>query len=143
MQSSVALNIPTLLLKQNVYLINGAQLFGIPLQKQNVSFDYNSPAGFAAHIDSTRFGVDNQFDAPPFFVTNAYLSRRLGRLTITLGGTNILGARDDTYAQTGVGLFVPENAFGTDVTGLSQSATYNKLRSYQPPQVILNVTQTF
>jgi len=142
-QSSVALNIPNAILKQNVYLINGSQLFGIPLQKQNAALDYSGRDGIAGHIDTTRFGIDNQFDAPPFFVTNAYVAKHIGRATITIGGTNIFGARDDTFAQTGVGLYVPENSFGTDTTGLSQSATYNKLRSYQPPQYVFSVSQTF
>ncbi|HYZ15071.1 MAG TPA: TonB-dependent receptor [Candidatus Acidoferrum sp.] len=143
-QSSVALNIPTLLLKQNVFLVNGAQLFGIPLQKQNVAFDYAGRTGFAAHIDATRFGQYNQFDAQPFIVTNAFVSQRLRKGTnLTFGGVNILGARNGTYAETGIGLFVPENQYGTDTTPFSQSASYNKLRSYTPPQYTLTLSQSF
>ena len=140
-QSSVDVNIPTLLLQQNVFLINGAQVFGIPLQKQNLALDLNLPSGLSAHVDATRFGQNNQFDAQPFIVTNAFASTRLGPyLTFTFGATNIFAARNDTYAQTGIGLYVPENQYGTDTTPFTQSATYNKLRSYQPPQGVFTLT---
>lgn len=140
-QNAEYTNIPSVLLQQNVTLLDGGQIFGIPLQKQGVAFDYAGGNGFAGHIDATRFGSYNQWDTQPFIVVNGFVSKQYGRFTVTVGGTNLFDTHDWTYAMSGVGVFVPENQYGKDTTPLSQGA--NKARAYQPRQIMGTISVRF
>lgn len=148
-QSAVQFNVPASILNAappaNYIIINGAQIFGIPLQKQNFAIDYASPGGILARIDATRWGQFNQYDRPPFTVVNGFVGKRFGYLTASLGGTNLTGAANTTFAQSGIGLFIAENQYATKpqfLTSIGEGSN-NKLRAYQPTQIVFTLSQLF
>ncbi len=121
-QSSTYLGVPDAILASNVTIINGSQIYGIPLHKANLGFDYNTPSGLDVEIDGHYIGDGNSYNRPHFIFTNASISQQANRITTTLGINNIFNTAAQRYGYFGLGVFQPENKFGADQNAFDQSS---------------------
>jgi outer membrane receptor protein involved in Fe transport len=122
-QSSAIFDAPVFLLQDNPTLINGAQLPVIPLHKFGAVVDYSTPGGTEIYIDYTHFDGNNPLHRPPFGWADAAITQAVNKdLSLTFGLTNVFNSAVDTYGRIGLGVFVPENQFGTDPNALAQGS---------------------
>lgn len=119
-ESAAFYGIPDSILKNNVTVINGGQVAGIPLHTGSVGFAYANPSGFATRIDGYYVGPNNGFNRGAYMYANANVARTVGPVTVNFGMYNLFNSSAQEYGYVGQGLFIPENAFGHDVNSFQQ-----------------------
>ncbi len=121
-QSSAIFDAPVFLQQSNPTLINGSQLVGIPLQKYGATLDWTLTDRTEYYMDYTHFAGNNPLNRGPFGIANAALTQTVtsNGLAATLGVTNLFNEASDIYGRIGLGVFIPENSYGTDTSGLQQ-----------------------
>jgi outer membrane receptor for ferrienterochelin and colicin len=120
-QSAVFNGIPDAILMANPTDINGAQRLGVPLHKANLGFDFATPSGFDVGLEGTYIGYPNNYNRQPFSFANATLSQKLSNFNLTLAVNNVFDSASQSYGYFGLGLYQPENQFGTDQNAFQQS----------------------
>lgn len=120
-QSAVVDNAPAFLLINNPTLVNGAQLQGIPLHKFGIAIDASTVHGGDFYIDYTHLDGNNSLNRPPFGWADAAISQAItGSLSLNLGVTNVFNTDYQRYGYIGLGVYVPENQYGTDPNAIAQ-----------------------
>lgn len=137
-QSAAYTGVPDSILMNNVTLINGSQVAGVPLHKAALGIDYGTPSGWELRLDEYYLDGNNGFNRPAFAYGNAFVSKTLRNTIVTLGVNNVFNDAVDSYGRIGLGVFFPENQFGTDTSALQQGSEQFGL---PPRQVMLTVTQ--
>lgn len=140
-QSTVIFDAPDSLLMSNLTLINGSQLPRIPLHKEGLSGDWATASGGDLYLTYTHFDSNNDLNRPAYGVTDLSFTQRMtSRTSINIGVSNLFNNDVDTYGRIGYGVFVPENQFGTNSTGLQQGSERFGL---SPAALSVTVTQRF
>ena len=91
-QSAAYLGIPTDILIANTNLLDGGQIYGVPLRQGNAGLAYQDNNGFGARLDATYIGGNNSWNRNPFWFANASVSRTSGPTTIGLGVYNLFNS---------------------------------------------------
>lgn len=118
-QSAAYLGIPDSILQQNVNIINGAQIAGIPLHKATATLSYGN-GGFNAQLIGNYIGPNNTYNRPGFWFANANASQTVGRITVGLSANNLFNSAAQMWGYFGYGTYVPENKYGTDTSAFQQ-----------------------
>lgn len=109
------------ILTNNTTLVNGNQIYGVPLQRANLGIGYADGNGWAGRLDGYYVGAPNGFNRPPYTYFNFNVSKTLPQgLTLNLGVLNLFSSDAQQYGLIGLGVFKPENQFGTDTSSLQQ-----------------------
>ncbi|TAM76684.1 TonB-dependent receptor [bacterium] len=137
-QSAALLGVPDSVLANNVTVINGSQVYAVPLHKASLGLDYTSSNGLEARLDEFYTDGNNGFSRPAFTYANGSLSKAFGNTIVTLGIYNVFDDAVDTFGRIGLGVFKPENQFGTDTNAVQQQSERFGL---PPRQFQLVVTQ--
>ncbi len=138
-QSTVVNDVPDFFLQENPTLINGAQLQGIPLHKFGLSADFSTTHGGDLFLQYTQFDSNNELNRPAYGEVDLSLSQDVARnTTLNFGVSNLFNAAVDNYGRIGLGVYVPENQFGTDQNAVEQGSERFGLA---PASVIFTVTQ--
>jgi hypothetical protein len=116
-QSAAYLGIPTDILISNTSLLDGGQIYGIPLRQGNAGLAYQDDRGLSARIDATYIGGNNSWNRNPFWFANAGISKTTGNTSIGLGIYNVFNSVAQQYGLIGSGVFVPQNYFGSSAQG--------------------------
>ena len=109
-QSAAYQNVPDYILQNNQYIINGAQIAGVPLRKANFTLAFANPRGLAAQIDAHFIDQNNPYNRPAFWFANAGISDDVGPVTINLGANNLFNSAASRYGLIGLGTYTPVNA---------------------------------
>lgn len=112
-QSAIYTGVPDYILTNNAYIINGAQIAGVPLRKANIALDYGNPGGFAARIDGHFIDTNNSYNRPAFWFANASISNNFGPVTLNLGANNLFNSAASPWGFIGYGTYTPVNSFNT------------------------------
>jgi outer membrane receptor protein involved in Fe transport len=118
-QSAAFLGIPDSILQQNVTIINGAQIAGIPLHKATATLSYGN-GGFNAQLIGNYIGPNNAYARPGFWFANANVSQAVGTITVALSANNLFDSAAQRWGYFGYGTYVPENKYGTDTSAYQQ-----------------------
>jgi outer membrane receptor for ferrienterochelin and colicin len=117
-QSAAYNGVTSQILQSNPFLINGAQIAGIPLHTGSAGIDYrNRKAGFEARLDGNYVGPNNSFYIGQYAYFNGFIRQSVGRYaTLTLGGINIFNSDAGNFGLIGGsnGRYQPENQFFHD-----------------------------
>lgn len=134
--STTQSGISNAILHANPTVIDGAQVYGIPLHQASLSLDV-APGPWEFRIDNYYMEQNNQYNRPSFWHSDAFVSRTFnkGRTTMTLGGTNIFNNAVQDYGYIGLGTVPASNA----VSGVTMSPMeeYGLL----PAQLTLTLSQ--
>jgi hypothetical protein len=125
-QSAAYTGVSDTILQANPFLINGAQIAGIPLHTGSLGVDYRvREAGLELRLDGNLVGPNNSYYIGPYTYVNGFVRKALGRYTtLTLGGINIFNTLDGKYGLIGgPGLYQPENKFFSDPSFAAQAYT--------------------
>jgi outer membrane receptor protein involved in Fe transport len=121
-QSAAYIGIPQDILIQNPSLLDGGQIYGIPLRQGNAGLAYQDNYGFGARLDATYIGGNNSWNRNPFWFVNGSVSKTSGRITLALGIYNLFNSVAQQYGYIGYGVFVPQNFYGGASQGGPTSA---------------------
>ena len=124
-QSAAFSGMPDYILQNNTGLINGAQIYGIPLHRASVGLGYSNPSGFAARMDGYYVDGNNGFHRPAYTYANMSIAKTFvpQGLTINLGVYNVFNSAAQQYGLVGLGTFQPQNQFGDpNATALSEGS---------------------
>jgi hypothetical protein len=121
-QSAAYLGVPQDTLINNTGLIDGSQIYGIPLRQGTAGLSYQSPNDFGARMDATYVGSYNSWNRNPFWFANASISQTTGRVTVGLGINNLFNSAAQTYGLIGAGVFQPQNFYGSAGQGGATNA---------------------
>jgi hypothetical protein len=114
-------------------LLDGGQIYGIPLRQGTAGLAYVNPTGFAARIDSTYIGGNNTYNRNPFWFANGSISKTTGQTTVNLGVYNIFNSVAQQYGLIGAGVFQPQNYYGSAAQGGPTSALEQGSEEYGLP----------
>lgn len=140
-QSAAFIGIPQDILQQNTSIIDGGQVYGVPLRQGNAGISYSNPTGFAARMDATYIGGNNSWNRNPFWFANGSISQTSGETTVSLGVYNMFDSAAQTYGYIGYGVYVPQNYYGLAAQGGPTSAIQQGTEQFGLPfrQVWLTV----
>lgn len=120
-QSTTFFDAPASLLMNNTTLIPGSQLPGIPLHKWGIYMDATSNKGGELYLNYAQLDSNNELHRPSYGIADMAITQQVGQHTfLNLGASNLFNQAVDYYGRIGLGVFIPENQFGTDTSGLSQ-----------------------
>jgi outer membrane receptor for ferrienterochelin and colicin len=113
-QSASFTGMPDYILQNNTGLINGAQIYGIPLHRANLGLGYSNLSGFGMRMDGYYVDGNNSLRRPAYTYANMNVSKTFAPqgLTINFGIYNVFNSAAQQYGLVGLGTFVPQNAFG-------------------------------
>ena len=140
-QSAAYIGVAQDILMANTGLIDGGQIYGIPLRQGNAGLSYQTPAGFGARVDATYVGSYNSWNRGPFWFANGGFSQSFGHYTVSLGVNNIFNSAAQQYGLIGLGIFQPQNFYGSAAQGGPTSAIQEGSEEYGllPRQVWVTV----
>jgi outer membrane receptor protein involved in Fe transport len=122
-QSVTVFNAPDQLLSINPTLIQGSQLPIIPLHKWGLNFDLTNTHGGEVYVEYNHYDGNNALARPPYGETDATFTQNVSNdVSLSVGVLNLFNSNVDDYGRIGLGVFVPENQFGTDPNALSQGS---------------------
>ena len=111
------------ILVNNTTLINGGQILSVPLQRGNLGVGYSDSNGWSGRLDGYYVGAPNSFNRPGYTYFNFNVAKTIVRgTTLNLGILNLFNSNAQQYGLIGLGLFKPENQFGTDTSALQQGS---------------------
>jgi len=121
--SAAYVGVPQSILYQNINILDGGQIFGVPLRSGNAGLSYQTPHGLEARIDATYIGPFNSYNRVPFWSANASISQALSpHVTLNLGVQNIFNSAALEYGLIGTGIYAPVNFYGSAAQGGPTSA---------------------
>jgi outer membrane receptor protein involved in Fe transport len=121
--SAAYIGVPQSILFQNINLLDGGQIWGVPLWSGNAGLSYETPFGFDARIDATYVGPYNSWSRGPFWFANGSVSQAINpQLTVNLGVQNIFNSAAQQYGLIGLGVYQPVNFYGSALQGGPSSA---------------------
>jgi outer membrane receptor protein involved in Fe transport len=126
-QSAAYLGVPADILIANTSLLDGGQIYGIPLRQGTAGIAYQALNGFGARLDATYIGANNSWNRNPFWFANASFSYSVNPQTaINLGIYNLFNSVAQQYGYIGYGVYIPQNFYGLAqnggaTSGLAQS----------------------
>ena len=134
-QSAAYLGVPTDILIANTNLIDGGQIYGIPLRVGTAGIAYTNPIGFGARMDTSYFGPNNSWNRNPFWLTNAAVSYSVpnSQTALNLGIYNLFNSAAQQYGYIGYGVYVPQNFFGLGENGGPTSALAQSAEQFGLP----------
>lgn len=122
-QSTTFFDAPASLLMDNPTLIPGSQLPGVPLHKWGAYIDATTTNGGELYLDYTQFDGNNPLNRSAFGIADLAITQQVGQHTVlNLGVSNLFNQAVDNYGRIGLGVFVPENQFGTDTSAVEQGS---------------------
>jgi outer membrane receptor protein involved in Fe transport len=116
-QSAAYVGVPTDILISNTNLIDGAQMYGIPLRQGTTGVSYQNSGGLAAQFDANYFGGNNSWNRNPFWFANFGISKTSGPVTVGLGVYNVFNSVAQQYGLIGYGVYIPQNFYGLQAQG--------------------------
>ncbi|MBV9232704.1 MAG: TonB-dependent receptor [Candidatus Eremiobacteraeota bacterium] len=132
-QSASYLGIPQDILIANTRLLDGGQIYGIPLRQGTAGLAYQDNRGLGARIDATYIGGDNSWNRGPFWFANASVSKTSGPVSIGLGISNLFNSAAQQYGLIGYGVFQPQNFYGSVAQGGPTNALAQSSEQYGLP----------
>lgn len=132
-QSAAYLGVPQDILIANTGLLDGGQIYGVPLRQGTAGLAYQDNAGYGARIDATYIGGDNSWNRNPFWFANASLSKTSGQTSVNLGVYNLFNSVAQQYGYIGYGVYQPQNYYGLAAQGGATSAIQQSSEQYGLP----------
>ncbi|HLI96187.1 MAG TPA: TonB-dependent receptor [Candidatus Baltobacteraceae bacterium] len=124
-QSAAFNGMPAYILQNNTSLINGAQIYGIPLHRTSLGLGYDNPSGFAMRMDGYYIDGTNGLNRAPYVYANMSISKTFNPqgVTINLGIYNVFNNAAQLYGFVGLGAVQPQNQYGDPAaTALSEGS---------------------
>lgn len=113
-QSSQQFGEPANVLINNPFILNGGQIYAIPVHKFNVGADYTGLRGYEAQLQLYDIGNNNTLNRPAYTYYNAFLSKSVARnLSVTLSAYNLFNQNSQSYGYFGEQLAAPTNPYYT------------------------------
>jgi outer membrane receptor for ferrienterochelin and colicin len=125
-ESAQSSGIPALDLQSSPTLIDNAQLYGIPVHKASLTFDYHTRQGIEGQLEGYFIGPNNDLNRPAYSFFNGFVASSIGHgLTCTLGVNNIFSQNVQNYGYFGQQLAVPLNQDAVPAAGALASFPEN------------------
>jgi outer membrane receptor protein involved in Fe transport len=149
-QSSQQFGEPANVLVNNPFILNGSQIYAIPVHKFNVGADYTGLRGYEAQLQLYYIGNNNTLNRPAYTYYNGFLSKSVGHnLSLTLSAYNLFNQNSQSYGYFGQQLPAPTNSYYTgdssaigQVVGLGPG-TQEELFGLQPRLITLQINARF
>jgi hypothetical protein len=123
----------------NATIVDGGQVAGIPVHQASLTFAQTSARGVSGSFSTYFQGPNNPLNLPGYAYADVAVHAPLGRgLRLDLSVTNVFDSHADIYGRVGLGLFQPENHFGTDGNALQQATERYGLA---PAAIAVTLTQ--
>jgi Carboxypeptidase regulatory-like domain/TonB-dependent Receptor Plug Domain len=104
MQSAQYQDLQDGILALNGGLINGAQMYGVPVSSANAGIGYSSRFGaWTARIDEHFVSQNNGYNRPAYWYATANASKTVGPITINLGVFNLFNQNSGQFGLIGLG----------------------------------------
>ncbi|HLW38642.1 MAG TPA: hypothetical protein VKR99_09460, partial [Candidatus Eremiobacteraceae bacterium] len=122
-QSTTIFDAPPSLLMNNPTLIPGSQLPKIPLHKWGLAMNLTSSHGGELYLDYTQLDSNNELARPSYGSASLAITQQVAEHTfVNMGVSNLFNQVVDNYGRIGLGVYVPENSFGTDTSAVQQGS---------------------
>jgi outer membrane receptor protein involved in Fe transport len=139
-QSIVLDDLPAFVLENSPTLVNGLQMFEVPLHKATLGIDATTRGGLEIRLEGHAVGPNNPQQLPGYAYADASLAQELSkRVTLMAAISNVFDGHAQSYGLVGLGLPYATNAhdatlrtpflqpfnerYGLEPTGVQMSAT--------------------
>ncbi len=137
--------IPTQVLQNNFSLVDGGQIQRVPYQTASLGLDF-ALKGVEIRLDNYYTGHNNALFRPAYYFANLSASKQFGDFLFNVGISNVFNSQYSQYGEYGLGIYQPENQFGTD-NGSSLSQQYSgpgaERFGLAPRTLLFSLTKTF
>ncbi|HEY2474271.1 MAG TPA: hypothetical protein VGI19_05660 [Candidatus Cybelea sp.] len=116
-QSAAYLGIPQDILIANTNLLDGGQIYGVPLRQGTAGIAYQDIHGIGARLDATYIGGNNSWNRNPFWFANASVSKTSGQTGLNFGVYNLFNSVAQRFGLIGDGVYIPQNFYGLAENG--------------------------
>jgi TonB dependent receptor/Carboxypeptidase regulatory-like domain/TonB-dependent Receptor Plug Domain len=118
-QSSQQFGEPVQVLTNNPALLDGGQIYGVPLHKGSLTFDYNNHrSGLQTQIQGYYIGNNNTLNRPAYTFFNGFVAKQLPHgLRLTLSAENLFNQDAQLYGYFGQQVPYAQNQYATGYTG--------------------------
>ena len=141
LQSAAYYGMSNDILVNNIFLINGAQINGVPLHRANLGIGYSDNQGWSGRLDGYYIGYPNGLNRQGYTFFNFNVGKQLTKqLALNLGVLNVFNSNVQQYGLIGFGPYVPENQFGTDTSPFQQGSAAEQF-GLAPAQVFFSVSE--
>ena len=139
--ASVVLNaLPDSVLATDPTLVDGLQVFGVPLHKANVGFEFAPASGIRIRLDGHAVGPGNLQQLPGYAYVDGSMSAAVARhLTVSLAASNLFGSHAQTYGLVGSGLPYATNAANASLAAPSVQP-FNERYGLAPAALTVDAT---
>ncbi len=128
-----------LALPANWTIVDGGQVAGVPVHQASLTLAHVSDHGITATLSAFYVGPNNNLNLPGYADADVSVGSPIGRgRRLDVAVNNAFDSHADTYGRVGLGLFQPENPFGTDGSALAQATERYGLA---PTRITLTITQ--
>ncbi len=111
-QSIVLNDLPDMVLKTDPTLVNGIQVFGVPLHKATLGLEVETRGGLSVDLDGHAVGPNNPQQLPGYAYADVSLAQTLPKQTsIAVSIANLFNSHAQTYGLVGYGLPYATNSF--------------------------------
>jgi outer membrane receptor protein involved in Fe transport len=139
-QSVVLDDLPASALRTDPTLVNGLQVFGVPLHKTTVGIDATTRGGLEARLDGHAVGANNPQQLPGYAYADASLTQALSRhASLLLAISNVFGSHVQQYGLVGSGLPYATNSFNAGL-GAPYVQPFNERYGLAPTTITVTAT---
>jgi outer membrane receptor protein involved in Fe transport len=139
-QSSTLDDLPASAQATDPTLVNGVQVFGVPLHKANLGIDALTRGGLELRLDGHAVGPNNPQQLPGYAYADASLAQALSQhVTLSLSISNLFGSHAQRYGLVGAGLPYATNSFNSAL-GTPFAQPFNERYGLPPTCVTLSAS---
>jgi outer membrane receptor protein involved in Fe transport len=125
----------------NIFLINGSQISGVPLHRANFGIAYGDDQGWSGSLDGYFIGYPNGLNRPGYTYFNFNVAKQLTKqLALNFGVINVFNSNVSQWGLIGLAPYKPENQFGTDTSPLQQGSSAEEF-GLAPAQAFFSLTE--
>ncbi len=140
LQSNVLNDLPASVLVTNPTLVNGLQVFGVPLHKETLGIDATTRGGLEVRVDGYAVGPNNPQQLPGYAYADASLAQAVSKhVTLLLAISNVFGSHAQSYGLVGSGLPYATNPYNAAL-GTPFLQPFNERYGLQPTSVTMSAT---
>jgi outer membrane receptor protein involved in Fe transport len=115
-QSSVLGGVPASVLGSDPTIVNGRQVFGVPLDQATLGVELTAPSGLTLRLDGHAVGQNNPQQLPGYAYADASLARDVSkRVRLRIAIANVFDSHAQIYGFEGLGVPYATNAYNAAI----------------------------
>jgi hypothetical protein len=139
-QSIVLNDLPASVLMTDPTLVNGRQVFEVPLHKATLGLELVTRSGLEVNLEGHAVGPNNPQQLPGYAYADASLTQTVSKhVVLSLAASNVFNSHAQSYGLVGYGLPYATNPYNAAI-GTPLLQPFNEKYGLEPTSVTMSAT---